>query len=316
MILVAPQGASHLSPQAPSGQWSIPVDGGVHRPSHRDMLDGQRQRDHGRGHHLGRHERCPGPAWHPHPPRASWTAARRAPGRRRLHLPDPPGTSRPRTPRHHQRAASRQPHQPAPPMRGLRPGRLPHRLRPPPSHLPTRPDQPGLARPLPDLLAHRRAPDRGAVHPEPVPAVPGPTPVHQGPRQERGLSSTRTPRPADPHPSRAADTRMEDTLRGPIQRGGHRQRVRPRPRHAPLPLPRSAESPPVARTHGHRSEHRTPQQPAGSRGTLLPETTDRLPDLPGSARHPPVAVLAHPRQLTTNTKIADRVKLVQCRVNP
>lgn len=35
---------------------------GVRRACHRDMCLRQRQRDHGRGHHLGRHERRPGPS--------------------------------------------------------------------------------------------------------------------------------------------------------------------------------------------------------------------------------------------------------------
>jgi len=78
----------------------------------------------------------------------------RAPGRRRLHLSGPPGTSPARTPGHRQRPTAGQPHPPAPQERGLRPGRLPHRLRPPAGHLPSGPDQRGLARPLPDLLAH------------------------------------------------------------------------------------------------------------------------------------------------------------------
>ncbi|MGW0819352.1 hypothetical protein ACWD00_40255 [Streptomyces viridiviolaceus] len=61
--------------------------------------------------------------------------------------------------------------------------------------------------PLPDLLAHRGTPDRGAVHQEPVPAVSGPPSVHQLPRErpERGLSPARTPRPASPRPHRTAD---------------------------------------------------------------------------------------------------------------
>lgn len=85
----------------------------------------------------------------------------------------------PRTPGHRQRAAAGQSHPPAPQERRLRPGRLPHRLRPPPGHLPERPGQRWLARLLPDLLAHRGATDRGTVHQEPVPAVSGPPPLHQ-----------------------------------------------------------------------------------------------------------------------------------------
>ncbi|MFF1699992.1 transposase [Streptomyces sp. NPDC058257] len=68
---------------------------GVFRSPDRDLCPRRPQRDHGRGHHRGHHPRQPGPARHPHPPGASRTAARRAPGRRWLHLTAPPGTSRP-----------------------------------------------------------------------------------------------------------------------------------------------------------------------------------------------------------------------------
>lgn len=65
------------------------------RPSDRDLCLRRPQRDHGRGHHRGHHPRQSGPARHPHPSGPPRPAARRAPGRRRLHLPAPPGTSRP-----------------------------------------------------------------------------------------------------------------------------------------------------------------------------------------------------------------------------
>ncbi|MFD4655927.1 hypothetical protein ACFWP2_09875 [Kitasatospora sp. NPDC058444] len=55
----------------------------------------------------------------PHPPGTPRTAARRAPGRRRLHFAGPPGTSRSRTPGHCQRAAAGQSHPPAPQERRL-----------------------------------------------------------------------------------------------------------------------------------------------------------------------------------------------------
>ncbi|MER7468998.1 transposase [Streptomyces sp. NPDC097981] len=50
--------------------------------------------------------------------------------------------------------------------------------------------------------------------------------------------------------------------------------------------------------------------PADRRGTLSPPT-DRLPDLPRSARDPPAEVLANPGPLTSaNSKIPDRGKLM------
>ncbi|MEU5151229.1 transposase [Streptomyces yangpuensis] len=139
---------------------------GILRSPDRDLRSRRTQRDHGRGHHRGHHPRKPGPARHPYTPGASRTAARRTPGRRRLHLPAPPGTSHPCTPGHRLRAAAEQPHPSTPSERGLRPGRLPHRLRPPAGHLPPGASQPGLAWPLPDLLAHRGPADRGPVHQE------------------------------------------------------------------------------------------------------------------------------------------------------
>ncbi|MET8436770.1 IS701 family transposase [Streptomyces sp900116325] len=63
-----------------------------------------------------------------------------------------------------------------------------------------------------------------------------------------------------------------------------------------------------ARTHSHRREHRTTQQPVSDRGCLFTETADRLPDLPGPAGVTSTKVLAHPRHLTPS-KITDRVKL-------
>ena len=58
-------------------------------------------------------------------------------------------------------------------QRRLRPRRLPHRLRPPGSHLPARPGQQGMARPLPDLLTRRRPAHRRPLHQGAVPALPG-----------------------------------------------------------------------------------------------------------------------------------------------
>lgn len=65
-------------------------------------------------------------------------------------------------------------------------GPLPHRLRPRAGDLSARPSQRPLARPLPDLPPPHRGPaDRGPLHPEPVPVVPGPHPVHHLPRSHR-----------------------------------------------------------------------------------------------------------------------------------
>ncbi|WP_257036752.1 transposase [Streptomyces sp. OV198] len=50
-----------------------------------------------------------------------------------------------------------------PPRRGLRPGRLPYRLRPSAGHLSPGAGQCGLAGPLPDLLTHRGPADGGTV---------------------------------------------------------------------------------------------------------------------------------------------------------
>ncbi len=104
-----------------------------------------------------------------------------ASGRRRLHLLGPLGAGRTRTPDHRHRTTPGKPHPPALEGRRLRPRRLPHRLRPPPGHLPTRPGQPRPARPLPDFLADRSPADRGPLHQGPVAALPGPSPVHHLP---------------------------------------------------------------------------------------------------------------------------------------
>lgn len=81
------------------------------------------------------------------------------------------------------RAAEEQPYAPAPPRRGLRPGRLPYRFRPSAADLSPGAGQRGLAPPLLDLLAHRGLADRGQVHQEPVPPLPVSRPVHQHRRQ-------------------------------------------------------------------------------------------------------------------------------------
>lgn len=81
-----------------------------------------------------------------------------------------------------------------------------------------------------------------------------------------GFPPARAPRPATQRPRRAADTRVEGPLCGPLRSGGHGQRVRPRTRHAPLSLPRAEQSPRPARPDGHRHQHRAPQRTAADRG--------------------------------------------------
>ena len=158
-------------------------------------------------------------------------------------------------------AAARQPHPPAPRPAGLRPRRLPHRLRPPGGHLPAGPGQQRVARPLPDLLARRRPAHRRPLHQGPVPALSRQGRLHHLRRRQahRGLPPARTARTADPQPRRPARPRLAQALRRPVRHRGHRLRARPRPQHAPLPLPRPAQGPPPARAHRHRRQHRTPQ---------------------------------------------------------
>ena len=110
--------------------------------------------------------------------------------RRRLHLPGAHGAGRARAPGRPHRAAARQPHPPAPSPAGLRPRRLPRRLRPPGSHLSPGPGQQGVARPLPHVLARRRPAHRGALHQGPVPALPRQGRLHHLRRRQahRGLS--------------------------------------------------------------------------------------------------------------------------------
>jgi len=79
----------HLDPLRTT--WTRHQLEGIRRSSDRNLRNRPPQRDHGRG----RHPRQSGPAWHPHPPGPPQVPARRAPGRRRLHLPAPPGASRP-----------------------------------------------------------------------------------------------------------------------------------------------------------------------------------------------------------------------------
>lgn len=208
----------------------------------------------------------------------------------------PPGTRRPRTPghRHRTRTAAGQPHPPSPPQQRLRPRRLPHRLQSPVGHPPQGQVSKGWHGPYPTSSPTAGPADRGPVHQAPVPALLGPRPVHHLPwwSPERGLSPARTPRPATPHPGRAANARLAGPIRSPFRSGEHRQRVRPRTRHASMPLPRTTQGPPTVCLHRNRHEHRTPQQPATVRrdNDIVP-ATDRLPGPPGPARDPPTEVL-------------------------
>ena len=96
--------------------------------------------------------------------------------------------------------AARQPHPPAPRPAGLRPRRLPHRLRPPGGHLPAGPGQQGLARPLPHLLTRRRPAHRRPLHQGTVPALSRQGRLHHLRRRQahRGLPPARTARTAGP----------------------------------------------------------------------------------------------------------------------
>lgn len=114
------------------------------------------------------------------PPGAAGAAARRAPGRRGLHLPGPPGTSRARTQGHRQRAAAGQPHLPAPQERRLRRGDFP------------------LAFDRRQVTCPRVGASRVRT------ALVAPTPARA---PATGLAPERTPRPASPRPHRATDTR-------------------------------------------------------------------------------------------------------------
>jgi hypothetical protein len=150
---------------------------------------------------------------------------------------------------------------PATPRRGLRARRLPHRLRPPEGHLPAGPGEQGLARPLPDFLTDRGPADRGPLHQEPVPALPGASQVHHLPGlgSQRGFPTARTTRTAVAQPRRAVGTGLAQALRAALRNRGNDLRVRPLPRHATLPVPRPAQGSPAARVHRHRRQRRTPQ---------------------------------------------------------
>jgi len=109
---------------------------------------------------------------------------------------DPHGTGRPRAPDHPDRAAAGQPHPPAPRPGGLRPRRLPHRLRPPRGHLPAGAGQQGMARPLPHVLTRRRPAHRRPLHQGTVPALPRQGRLHHLRRRQahRGIPPARPAR--------------------------------------------------------------------------------------------------------------------------
>ncbi|HEY2263286.1 MAG TPA: transposase [Streptosporangiaceae bacterium] len=87
------------------------------RPCDRDLLRRRAQHHHRRRHHARHQRRHAGPGRDPLPAGAPGPAPRRAPGRRRLHLPGPHGAGRARAPG----GRCRQPHPPAPRSGGLRP---------------------------------------------------------------------------------------------------------------------------------------------------------------------------------------------------
>ncbi|MEU9602520.1 transposase [Streptomyces sp. NPDC048109] len=112
---------------------------------------------------------------------------------------------------------------------GFAPGRLPHRLRPSAGHLPPGASQRGLARPLPDVLAHCGPADRGQVHQKPVPPCPARTQctitadsartVGFPPRELRNLHFASAP--SNRHPSGRPATRSAREWDGQRNRHGH-----------------------------------------------------------------------------------------------
>ncbi len=201
------------------------------------------------GGNQGRADRGRGSDLRIDPPGAAGAAARRAPGRRGLHLTGPPGTSRARTQGHRQRAAAGQPHPPAPQERRLRRGDV-------------------------HIAFDRRQVTRPRGRRRPCPDRPPCT--HSRERPATGLAPARTPRPASPRPHRATDTRLEGPLRGPLRSGRHHQRVRPGTRDAPvrrLPCtwgrcgPQTEQAMRASRT-GPRRPRRTSCTPAADNGAL------------------------------------------------
>ncbi|WP_229686856.1 transposase [Longimycelium tulufanense] len=155
--------------------------------------------------------------------------------------------------------------------------------------------------PLPDLLAHRSPADRGAVHQGPMPAPPGPPPVHHPresarnagfpPQELRDLQvRVRTEQQTSDWQARYA---VRSGVKGTVNEFAHGHGMR-RCRYRGQP-----GGPPAARVHGHRREHRAPQRSAiGRRSTPVP-ATDRIPELLGPARNLSPEVLARRQRLTS-----------------
>ena len=218
---------------------------------------------------------------------------RRAPGRRRLHLPRPHRTGQPRAPRFTLTGRCPQPHPPAPRPGGLRPRRLPHRLRPPEVACP-RPGRRGMARPLPHLLARRRPLIVARFTKEqcqPCPARAACTTSGDG-KRARAIPAARTldcsPYHADQQdPAWRSATRCDPA-------SGHRLRTRPRPRHARC---RYRGQPQADRQHvltAIAAPNAANGRPAKTRPTT---TRTAFPGLPRPARHQTPALMAS-RQLS------------------
>lgn len=263
----------------------------------------QRQRDHGRGHHISRHERRPGPARHPHPPGSSRAAARRAPRRRRptplwSTWKAPPANTRSPSAAHCRATP------PAPtPRRRLRQGRLPHRLRPPPGHPPPGSGQRGLARPLPDLLAHRRTP----VHQDPVPPLPSPHPLHRLRRQcpapwgfprDNSVTCNSASGPSSRHPAGRVRSGVAGTIAEFADRHGMRHCLYRGQPKAHLQHVLTVIAVIIERLRGQSAtgDPSSPGPPTAFQ-TFLGQKRD------------PGQVLAHPRQLSSTIKVTDRAEL-------
>ena len=165
-----------------------PLDG-IPRTRHRGLLRRRPQRHRRRRHHARRQRRHPGPGRHPCPAGAPGPAPAE-------HLVDGGCTSlvhMERVGREHQvtltGAAAGQPHPPASHPGGLRPRRLPHRLRPPGSHLLAGPGQ-RLAPPLARPPRPTRPRSSWPASPRAIATLPGQSRLHYLRRRQaqRGLS--------------------------------------------------------------------------------------------------------------------------------